>query len=205
MKTHDVKTNKVYWVKRVPLRHAKRELEALKQVKGSMFPQLIDYNIESDTFVFKLAYIEGCPLSEVNISVNQAPDLFVRMIRTLKYLHEQEMLHRDISLSNILVDACANVYLIDFGLAVKKDEACIETETLGTLAYAAPEAVFNPKAFNESCDIFALSKVFIEKFQSISHHFNPNFYKIVMKCQSIEPQYRYGSCYEILHELDRSL
>lgn len=202
---HDSKTNQSYWVKRVPLRRAKRELEALKAVKGTMFPQLMDYHVESDAFVLKLLYIEGCPLAEAKLRGDQAPGLFVRMIHVLKYLHEQNLLHRDLSANNILVDACENVYFIDFGLAAKKEAVCLETETHGTLAYAAPEAVFNPKAYDESCDIFALSKVFLEKFQGISHQFDPRFYKILMRCQSLEPKYRFGTCSEILHEIDRSL
>lgn len=61
------------------------------------------------------------------------------MIEALGYCHSKNILHRDIKLDNILLDASGTVKICDFGVSkiVKRGE--IMTEQCGTPAYIAPE------------------------------------------------------------------
>ncbi len=201
----DAKTNQKYWLKKVPLVAVKRELEVLKRLEGNAFPKLIDFQVEEGVFVLKLDFIEGKTLNDSEMRLDYAPYYFRQMLMRLKELHNQGILHRDISPHNILVDESDSIYLIDFGSAVCKKEVVYESEIVGTLEYAAPEAVFNPKGFNEFSDIYALSKVFLEKFKAQSHAFNPEFYNCIMKCQAINPAERYTTYSDILHDLESCL
>ncbi|WP_207736442.1 serine/threonine protein kinase [Fusibacter ferrireducens] len=201
----DAKTNQKYWLKKVPLIEVKRELEILKSIEGNAFPKLIDFQIEDNLFVLKLNFIEGKTFKERDLSYDYGPYLFRQMLKRLRELHEQGILHRDISPQNILVDESEGIYFIDFGSAVQKKEVVYESEIVGTLEYAAPEAVFNPKGYNEFSDIYALSKVFLEKFEARRYWFNPAFYNCVMKCQAINPSERYTNYSELLHDLESCL
>lgn len=61
----------------------------------------------------------------------------------LSYAHKQGVLHRDIKLSNILVNSDDEVMIIDFGLAKASDDQQLTRtgRSMGTFAYMAPEYV----------------------------------------------------------------
>lgn len=201
----DAKTNQKYWLKKVPLIEVKRELETLKSIEGNGFPTLIDFKVEESVFILKLNFIKGKTLRESDLSYDYAPYLFRQMLMRLRELHNQGFLHRDISPQNILVDESEGIYFVDFGSAIRKGEVIYESEIVGTLEYAAPEAVFNPKGYSEFSDIYALSKVFLEKFEARCYGFKPEFYNCIMKCQAINPAERYTTYSDILHDLESCL
>ncbi|GAU78034.1 protein kinase [Fusibacter sp. 3D3] len=201
----DEKTNRKYWLKKVSLVEVKRELEMLKAIEGNGFPKLIDYQVEEGQFILKLDFINGKTLKESALRHDYAPYYFRQMLLRLRDLHLQGILHRDISPRNILIDESDCIYFIDFGSAIRKDEVMHESEIVGTLKYAAPEAVFNPKMYNEFSELYALSKVFLEKFEKTSYRFKPEFFNCVMKCQSIIPSERYTAYADIFHDLESCL
>jgi len=59
----------------------------------------------------------------------------------LAYAHSEGVLHRDIKPSNLLLDAKANIWITDFGLAQLEgaDELTHSGDFVGTLRYMAPE------------------------------------------------------------------
>ena len=82
----------------------------------------------------------------------------------LDYLHSQEIIHRDLKTSNILLDLRQNIFLADFGLA-----RLVTTSTLalhtghGTPPYAPPEQV-QLKAITPRSDIFSFGIMLYEMF-----------------------------------------
>jgi hypothetical protein len=82
----------------------------------------------------------------------------------LDYLHSQEIIHRDLKTSNILLDLSQKVYLADFGLA-----RMVTTSTLafhtghGTPPYAPPEQI-QLKAITPRSDIFSFGILLYEMF-----------------------------------------
>lgn len=84
----------------------------------------------------------------------------------LAYVHDHDMLHRDISPANIMVDARGKPWLIDFGAFKEmwKDQPRRTTMQAANPAYAAPEQLdeMAGQGHGPFTDIFALSATLYE-------------------------------------------
>nr|GMD74155.1 mitogen-activated protein kinase kinase kinase 1-like [Ipomoea batatas] len=89
-----------------------------------------------------------------------------QILHGLKYLHNQNVIHRDIKCANILVDTNGSVKLADFGLA-KATKLNNVKSCKGTPFWMAPEVV-NPKSggYGLSADIWSLGCTVLEMLTS---------------------------------------
>ena len=69
--------------------------------------------------------------------------IFKQIVLTLQYIHNHNIVHRDIKLDNILIDLDNNIKICDFGVSkiIKNNEPLMEQ--CGTPAYIAPEILLN--------------------------------------------------------------
>jgi eukaryotic-like serine/threonine-protein kinase len=78
------------------------------------------------------------PLATIVLYVNQIVD-------ALQYVHEQNLIHRDIKPHNMLIGANQEILLSDFGIAVLSQNMGYRRQTVqdfeGTILYAAPEQI----------------------------------------------------------------
>ncbi|CAL5986654.1 Kinase [Hexamita inflata] len=78
------------------------------------------------------------------------------VLQAINYLHQNGQIHRDIKLSNFLMDSQGNTLLSDFGVAsfIRPFSNDIRSTFVGSPLYMAPE-VANNKPYNQAADIWS--------------------------------------------------
>mgnify|MGYP001810706564 CR=1 FL=1 len=77
-------------------------------------------------------------------------------------MHSRGYIHRDIKMSNIMIDFDNEIKLVDFGLATKCKK---QHKQCGTPGYMAPE-IFTATQYNEKCDIYSLGITIYEMYSN---------------------------------------
>lgn len=94
---------------------------------------------------------------------SRAAEIGAAVAEVLAYVHEQEIVHRDVKPSNVLFDEEGDCYLADFGIARAMGAAHLTeaNEFIGTAAYLAPEQV-EDRSPGTAVDVYALGLVLLE-------------------------------------------
>jgi serine/threonine protein kinase len=87
----------------------------------------------------------------------KAAEFMEQIVRAVKFMHDNCVIHRDIKLENILISEKGIVKLADFGWAI---HALQSDKRVGTLKNLAPEMLVTPSSpYNNKIDIWALGIV----------------------------------------------
>ncbi|CAL5019769.1 unnamed protein product [Urochloa decumbens] len=96
-----------------------------------------------------------------NLQDSQVSAYTRQILNGLLYLHQRNVLHRDIKCANILVDASGLVKLADFGLAKEMSILSQARSSKGTVYWMAPE-VAKAKPHGPPADIWSLGCTVLE-------------------------------------------
>ncbi|MBI2192103.1 MAG: serine/threonine protein kinase [Planctomycetes bacterium] len=127
---------------------------------------------ENETYFLLLEYLSGQSLLHV---IHQEPqkiagrrhELACSMAETLSYLHQQNVIHRDICPKNFMFNDRKMLKLIDFGVCISSsDRVLTRGNWTGTPSYMAPEIVTN-KQYNEQTDVYAFGVTLYELFTGV--------------------------------------
>ena len=120
-------------------------------------------------------------------------------------IFQNDIIHRDITPSNILISSDDVIKLIDFGISRNwKENQKKDTNILGTVGYASPEQ-FGFQQTDITTDFYALgvliNVMLTGKLPTEERTDSKRFEKIVKKCIQIDPAKRYQSATRIRYDL----
>ncbi|CAN7139929.1 unnamed protein product [Brassica rapa subsp. narinosa] len=138
------------------------QLQGWCNEKGEL---LLVYEFMPNGSLDKILYQES-ETGAVALDWSHRLNIAIGLASALSYLHhecEQQVVHRDIKASNIMLDINFNARLGDFGLArlTEHDKSPISTLTAGTMGYLAPEYLQYGTA-TEMTDAFSYGVVILE-------------------------------------------
>ncbi|XP_054438348.1 serine/threonine-protein kinase 33 isoform X2 [Pteronotus mesoamericanus] len=151
-----------------------REVNILKIVKHEHIIHLEQVFETPKKMYLVMELCEDGELKEIlnkkgHFSENETRWIIQNLASAIAYLHNNDIVHRDLKLENIMVKSSfidannemnLNIKVTDFGLAVKKhgrSEAMLQT-TCGTPIYMAPE-VINAHDYSQQCDIWSIGVI----------------------------------------------
>ena len=118
-----------------------KEARSLAALRHPAIVPIHDVGFESCYIVSD--YMDGGTLSEyartAQLSADRVAQIVVRIAEALHYAHGKGLVHRDVKMSNILRDAEGNVYITDFGLALRNEDVGTGEGFAGTPCNMSPE------------------------------------------------------------------
>ncbi|KAK1431353.1 hypothetical protein QVD17_07810 [Tagetes erecta] len=85
----------------------------------------------------------------------------IHISKGMNYLHENNIVHRDLKSANLLMDENGTVKVSDFGVARVQNKSGVMTAETGTYRWMAPE-VIEHKPYNHKADVFSFGIVMWE-------------------------------------------
>ncbi|KAK8846489.1 hypothetical protein M9Y10_020512 [Tritrichomonas musculus] len=156
--------------------------------------------------------------------------IIVGVARGMKYLHDRNIIHRDLKTDNILLDEYFHPHITDFGLSkiIELGHSHSQTKFGGTLVYEAPE-ILREEKYDKKVDVYSFGILMYEvltdcapypelegreiaeyKFinKVVTENYRPkftvpvkkSFKKLIERCWSSDPNERPTFC-EIFNKL----
>jgi len=163
----------------------KREAYLLGRVESPYIARVNDF-FDDETYglVLVMEFIEGPSLAHIleerTLSIEEAVDLGVDLLRALKDLHAVKIVHRDLKPGNIIMRPTptgSRATVVDFGISrLLADKAKGESEVtgitraniaLGTVEYMAPEQILNSRDVTHVTDLYAVGIIL---FRAVKGH-----------------------------------
>lgn len=146
---------------------ALREIRALQELDHPHVIRLYDVLPYGSTVVLVMDLMAGGDLSDV-LSASDRPlpertckGYALMLLAGLAHVHERGIIHRDLKPSNLLISACGQLKIADFGLARVHDPRRNDSYThqVATRWYRAPELLFGARHYGVGVDLWAAGAI----------------------------------------------
>jgi len=164
--THKLTGQKVA-IKIIPKKYAENLTREIHHHRYLHHPNIISLLevIPTETEIYMvLEYCEGGELYDFlvergRLRENLARKMFGQLCRAVKYCHDRRVVHRDLKLENILLDAHNNIKLGDFGFTRECESKKLLETICGSTGYSAPEMLLAKKYSGLEVDIWSLGVI----------------------------------------------
>ncbi|XP_044475348.1 serine/threonine-protein kinase STY46-like isoform X4 [Mangifera indica] len=144
-----------------------QEVAILRQVQHRNIVRFIGACTKSPHLCVVTEYMPGGSLYDYlhkNYNVLKLSQLLrfaIDVCKGMDYLHQKNIIHRDLKTANLLMDSQKVVKVADFGVARFQSQGGVMTAETGTYRWMAPE-VINHQQYDQKADIFSFAIVLWE-------------------------------------------
>jgi serine/threonine-protein kinase len=214
-----------------------REQQIGKALKHPYILKMIeDESLEKSRPYIVMEYLEGQTLGHLMHQIRPMPEadalkIASRICEALHYMHEHDVVHRDLKPDNIMICNDGSIRVMDFGIAKYEGARRLTfggfTPAMGTPDYMAPEQV-KGKRGDARTDIYSLGAILYEMVtgsvpfeganpfiimnsrlsgdpvapRKRNEKISPQVEEIILHAMARNPQDRYATAVEMKHELD---
>ena len=142
------------------------EMILLSNLKHPLISNLYYAYQDNENLYLIMDYLSGGDLRYHLINKHKFNEESIKFIISniiliLEYLNDNNIIHRDLKLENLIFDNKGYINLIDFGIAIENNPSYEIKKIKGTPFYIAPELI-NKNSFDFSIDYFALGVITYE-------------------------------------------
>jgi predicted Ser/Thr protein kinase len=212
-----------------------REAETVARLHHTHIVPIFAIGCEQGVHYYAMQFIHGRSLAEAlrtgqPLSLADVAQWGLQAAEALAHAHQRGVIHRDIKPSNLLLDAEGLIWLTDFGLAKRADEATLTLSgaLMGTPRYMSPEQAESLRhPIDHRTDLYSLGATLYELatgrpvFDSDTPHgviaqilteepprprqsrpdLSPDFETIILTCLAKEPARRYATAQALAEDL----
>src|SRR6476619_601052 len=171
-----------------------QEIKAAGRLNHPNIVTIYDVGKTDQVAYMAMEFLEGAELKDMIASGNLPPvetvvDIISQVADGLWFAHQQDIVHRDVKPSNIMVMKGGIAKITDFGIA-RLPNSAVKTMTgliLGSPRYMSPEQVIG-KTIDARSDIFSLGVVLYESLTGIAPFDGDNVNAIMYATVNTTPQ-----------------
>jgi serine/threonine protein phosphatase PrpC len=195
-----------------------------------------DESINKSRPYIVMEYLEGQTLGHLMHSIRPMPEadglrIASRICEAIHYMHEHDVVHRDLKPDNIMICSDGSIRIMDFGIAKYEGARRLTfggfTPAMGTPDYMAPEQVKGRRG-DARTDIYSLGAILYEMLTGATpfeganpfiimnsrlsgdpvaprkrnDQISPQVEEIILHAMSRNPQDRYATAWDMKQELD---
>jgi serine/threonine protein kinase len=211
------------------------EVKALKGIDNPLFIKFIDIILEDDLCFVIREYIEGDSVRNLlrkrKPSIEESIKIILDVLEGIQFLHENNIIHRDINSDTIIVTPEGRAKIMFLGLTRVEDASSVSSgEFLGVVQYTAPEQITESRSDVRS-EIYSIGILLFElltgsppfdsplpvEVMDMQLKQNPRFpessqaeiplglQRIVLKALAKSPEQRFQTPKEMIDELNKFL
>ncbi|CAL1412767.1 unnamed protein product [Linum trigynum] len=209
-----------------------QEVSILREVQHTNVVRFVGASTRSPHLCIVTEYMPGGSLYDYlheNHKTLKLPQLLkfaIDVSKGMEYLHQNNIIHRDLKTANLLMDTDNVVKVADFGVARFQNQGGVMTAETGTYRWMALE-VINHQPYDQKADVFSFAIVLWELLTSkvpydsmtplqaalgviqglrpdLPQNIHPKLLDIMQRCWETDPGKR-PSFFEITIELEKLL
>ena len=115
-------------------------------------------------------------------------DVLMQVCNALHFAHSRAIVHRDVKPENVMIGAFGEVYLLDWGIAVRTDQhRPASTSLCGSPAYMAPEMLDGAARVDARTDVYLLGATLHEVLTGRPRHRAASVIETLVQVHASEP------------------